>query len=163
MKSLQEIREILTDELPFFLQAIEEDAGLIDDNDYVRDFASSLSCLLHLHLKNGYSEWKGDRWVDDCLLMKADHHNNRLKIWGVVISGIGHTTAQWTDPLYAVIELNRELNIGRYSLSFGDQGYESVNYEDFANNRGCWDRDYYSDNRWDPAEREWVYTVTEYL
>ena len=47
----------------------------------------------------------------------------------------------------------------KYSFGFGDTEIDELDYLEYSNNRGYWDRDFYSNNSWNPSERDWKYII----
>lgn len=92
--------------------------------------------------------------MDDCLIEKLDYNNEVARMWGVVISGIGGTTEQYTDPFYMEIS-----NAGNTCfILFADADKEHVKYND-DRFRDAWNHEFYSNSDWDVSERNWLYEV----
>lgn len=121
----------------------------------VCDISVGIVRIIEIALIGEFEDYKeSGKWMDDCLVEKLDYNNGVARIWGIVISGIGGTTEQYTDPFY--MELS---NAGsKYLILFADAYREHVNYSD-DRFRDVWNRDFYSNIDWDVRERNWLYEL----
>ena len=118
-----------------------------------------LTAILHKLLLEE-EEWNKKKWLDDSLLTKYSFENSVISIWGIVISGKEGTTKQWTDPFFFEMKLNNDHNnFLEYSFLFGDIENDELDYLEYTNYRGYWDSGFYSNNFWNPSERDWKYIL----
>src|SRR6218665_91359 len=162
MMTFQELRVALHSELVYLLNmgVVDETAQYV--NQLARNTSIYLTSILQEHLLMGSNDkWDPGKWLDDTLLTKIRiMDEGKLSIWGVVIWGKENTTEQWTEPVYFETILNESSDsLNEYLFLFGDLNYSEITYEEFLDNRDCWDRDFYSNSEWNPAERDWNYIV----
>ena len=120
-----------------------------------------LTAILHTLLREE-EDWDNKRWLDDSLITKYSFEKKVISIWGVVISGREGTTKQWTDPFFFEMKLNSSHdNFLEYSFLFGDTEIDELDYLEYSNSRGFWDRDFYSNNSWNSSERDWKYIINK--
>ena len=123
--------------------------------------AAILARLLGEELEENFEDWESSRWLDDSFLSRVLVDNKRFFIWGVMIWGRMNTTAQWTAPFYFEIELNEVDKKGFIEMIFlfNEENPSEVTFEEFDQNHGLWDREFYSNNDWEPSERNWKYSI----
>lgn len=158
MKTLEALQTALIHELKHFcinINAINEDYY----NEYLGDTSILMTSILEEKLLDT-DNWEIGKWLDDCLLTKAKCQENKIFIWGVIIWGRLDTTKQWTDPLYFEIQLNDKWDdFIEMTFLLGEVDSPEIAYEEFNENRGMWDRNFYSNKNWNPVERNWNYVI----
>lgn len=155
--SLKENRELFEDILTE-VQAAYAKGLLVQPRRYyneVYEVGHLIAVTIQHALEGRYTEYKDSgEWMDDCLIEKVEYNNGLAHIWGIVISGIGGTNEQYTDPFY--MELS---NAGsKYLILFADADREHVNYSD-DRFRYAWNCEFYSSAAWDVRERNWLYEL----
>lgn len=159
MKSDQEIKKMIMEELRKSSDAISKVEELEYYNKVLGDTSYLLSALLDLNLRRS-KHWDAEKWLDDSFLTKVSHTPREWHIWGVIIIGENGTTEQWTEPFYCFIKiLENNTDVKQVHFLFGEENFMNVTYEEFNNNRRMFDRDFYSDKNWDPSERNWKYII----
>ncbi|TAM94741.1 MAG: hypothetical protein EPN39_16730 [Chitinophagaceae bacterium] len=139
MKSLEEIETMLFSELQNCIGKIRSiNIDLEYYNEIMGDTSFLLAALLESLLKYR-DDWNQKKWIDDCLIMKAEVINNKLSICGVMIWGIENTTEQWTEPFFFEIELSQnKIDFNAYRFLFGYLNNFEIPYEEFKQNRSYW-------------------------
>lgn len=160
MKTLEQLEELLIVDLLATKEELQKPSNFsLYYNEVSGDCSIYLTSILHEYLFEE-AAWNKRRWLDDSLLTKIEFVNNKCSIWGVVISGEEDTTKQWTDPLYFEVKLNRDSsNFIEYTFLFGDQDDERLDYKEYAKNRTYWDQDFYTNENWNPSERNWDFII----
>lgn len=159
MKELHELQQLLINELSKY-KCLDRDRQEVDYyNDFLGDTSILISSILNEHLLEK-TEWEVEKWIDDCLITKVIFDLGKWKIWGILIWGKEDTTQEWTDPFYFEIKTTLNgLHFLEYSFLVGDINSEEITYEEFTNDRGVWDKLFYSSNDWDVSERNWKYII----
>jgi hypothetical protein len=160
MKHLEEIQEMLISELCDSLDNLSSSVELDYYNELMGDTSFLLAGYLQRQLSENFQDWDEKKWIDDSLLTKIKIDGNKLCIWGVMIWGVENLTEQWTEPFYFDVVLNESLtDFTKSTLLFGDANCLEITYEEFNQNRGFWDKGYYSNNNWHQFERDWKYVI----
>jgi hypothetical protein len=159
MKSSKELQAMLASEICTNLLALKEAKNLDCYNEITGDSSFLLSGILERELEAD-TKWSPSNWIDDSLLHKVSLENSKIKMWGVMIWGKEGTTKQWTEPFYCEFSLGcKPDELQELVILFGDEMVEEMIYEEFAENRTFWDKDFYSDTNWKPSERNWKYII----
>lgn len=160
MKSLKELESMLLEEIKSY--SIRENSNF--DNGYYNDVSGSMSLILTMifsKLITNNEEWVYG-WLDDSLLTNIKEVDNRFCVWGIMIRGKDGTTEQWTDPFYFEIKPNDEFkSYSEYSFLYGEKNNDDVTYTEFNKYRGVWDFGFYSDETWNPSERNWTFILNK--
>ncbi|AZA76486.1 hypothetical protein EG347_02580 [Chryseobacterium sp. G0186] len=159
MKSLPELEDLLLNEIQNNLNKERISENHYYYNEYTGYISVLLASILEKKLLND-TDWSSNRWIDDSLLTKLKLSDEKLSIWGAMIWGVKNSTEQWTEPFYFEFKFRNE-KINNYTFLFSDLNHDEITYEEFSNNRSCWDRDYYRTDEWSPSEREWKYIITD--
>lgn len=161
MKSVSEIQNLLALRLSIHINTVDLNADKEYYNSVFPDTSHLVAGLLYQLLNEEFPDWqKSGRWVDDSLLTKVKIDNQCIFIWGAIIWGKLNTTEQWTSPFYCELAFNKAFdNFDSYAFFFGDLDDPELIYEEFVSNRGHWDKNYYSNTKWDPSERKWEYVI----
>ena len=160
MKSVKKIQETLIHELCGALDNVVFDVSLDYYNEPMGDTSFILAGYLQLLLREKFSDWSNEKWIDDSLLTKVELVGNKLSIWGVMIWGVENQTCQWTDPFYFEIVLNECCtSFIELKILFGDIDRLELRYSEFCLDRAFWDKNYYSSSSWNPYERNWKYII----
>lgn len=160
MKSSNQLQKMLSSELCDSLDTIEKNIGLDCYNELLGDTSFLLAGILENELKNN-PEWSSLKWLDDSLIHKINIERKKVQLWGVMIWGKDGTTKQWTDPFFCEFYINcKQQEIQKLIVLFGDEKIEAITYQQFAENRTYWDKNYYSNEQWDPSEREWKFIIS---
>ncbi|MEM7371946.1 MAG: hypothetical protein AAF587_25245 [Bacteroidota bacterium] len=161
MKSDIEIKQMFLSEICEHVEKLDSQIELVYYNDLLEDTSFLLAAFLERLLIKNASEWDDDKWVDDCLLTKVLFSDKRLQIWGVMIWGRLDISSQWTDPFYFDFTLDLSCcKMKNSTFLFRDMNIPSISYEQFNISRGFWDKDFFSDNQWDPYERTWKLVIS---
>ncbi len=156
MRTIAELEELLFEELRSTKQNIKElNYPPLYYNETSGKSSLYFTSLLYENLV-GNSDWDKRKWLDDSLLTKIVFEENRYRVWAVVISGREGTTKQWTDPAYfEIIPSTNFSGFSEYTYLFADKYVESLDYKEYSRNRAYWDKGFYSNENWDPSERDW--------
>ena len=152
MKSINELEKLLVSELWDSLDSVRHSEGRPDYyNELMGNTSGLLAAILDSWLKNKDKDWASSgKWMDDSLLTDVELDNNHIEIRGVMISGKGGITEQWTDPFYFEIDLNpAESASNEYVFLFGDRDKPGVSYDTFRFNRDAWNG----------KETKWKYVI----
>lgn len=160
MKTLRELEDLLVKELVLSQKQIEESDSVEYYNELTGDVSVLLTSILEEHLLER-KEWDSKRWLDDSLLTKIELDENIYRIWGIVIWGKENTLSQWTAPFYFEIRLSDDYSdFKEYTFLFGtEENRQYLCYEEFNEDRGIWDKEFYSNDEWDPSERDWKFII----
>lgn len=139
MKSIPEIQEVLIDELHKNIFDSEDWKGEFKYYNEVLGFTSGvLAGLLLVHLREENDEWRGAKWIDDCLITKLELKNSILTIDGIMIWAIGNDS-DWTDPFRFSIEFeNTGVDFKEYTFFFGDYDKPALPYNKFRDKNEYW-------------------------
>lgn len=159
MRTIEELEEKLLIEL----KLIFRDKKNLNSELYYNEFSGNTSVyftsLLYEKLYEN-ENWDKNIWLDDSLLTKVTFVDDKYCVWAVVISGKQGTTQQWTDPAYFEVIPNHDSSkYNEYTFLFGDKYINSLDYKEYSKNRTFWDRDFYKDSSWNPAERDWDFII----
>ena len=155
MKSIKELLDLLVNKLVVTLDQFDWDHKSIKPDsgyyNHVFDFTSAiLAGILEKLLVEKFQDWERGRWMDDCLISQLDIQNDVLTIGGVMISGRGNTTEQWTDPFLFTIELlKEEMSFKGFTFLFADIGFPELTYGKFRYHRTYWEE----------GNRDWKYII----
>lgn len=160
MKSIEEIEEMLVDEINNKIGLLNSNIELDNYNELMGDVSFLLSGVLELKLKECFSDWLPEKWLDDSLLSRVIHNGKKISIWGIMIWGKEDTTEEWTDPFYFEMILNENsCDFLEYTFLFSEEFDTEVTYEEFNQNRNMWDRNFYLNETWNPSDRDWKYII----
>ena len=160
MKSSKELQSMLASEICNNLLALKEAKNQANFNEIMGDSSFLLSGILERELENN-PKWNPNNWIDDSIIHKVKLKDSKIKIWGVIIWGKVSTTKQWTEPFYSEFSLDcKYAKLKELIILFGDEKVEEITYEEFAENRTFWDKDFYSNTNWKPSERNWKYRIS---
>jgi hypothetical protein len=150
MKSIPEIQEILVDELHKNIFYSKDWKGEFKYYNEVLGFTSgALARLLLVHLREEYDDWRGAKWIDDCLITKLRLKNNILTIDGIMIWAIGNDS-DWADPFRFSIEFEKTgVGFKVYTFFFGDYDKPALSYIEFKNKSEYWEK----------GVRNWSYII----
>lgn len=160
MKTLETLKDLL---FQYLKDGLLQSASAGKSTSYNKTFngvSYTLTKILELELNKNSSWFLSGYWLDDILLRKVMSDSNIVQIWGVVIWGIGGTTNQLTSPIYCEVKLDlKEKNISELLILYGDKIYDDISYHEYSTRRDYWDLEYYSNQSWNPDEREWLYEI----
>lgn len=134
IRSIVELEKILLDEINSF----EKDEINSHQGKYYNEITGNMSTVLTYMLSklNLVREDWDDCWLDDSLITKIVKLKERLRIWGILITGRENTNQQWTNPIYFEIRNTDEYkNFTEYTFLLGDKNSEELTYTDFIENR----------------------------
>ncbi|WP_118976946.1 hypothetical protein [Taibaiella koreensis] len=153
MKSIEEIKSMLVKELLRRLPGIASNTKAPDYyNELLGDTSYLLTGLLGLNLREQFSDWPSQNWMDDSLITKVALQDKKMALWGEAIWGVMNDTEQWVDPLYFEMELDEsKSNYTSYTFLFSDLEYKAIPYSFFKHNRSYWQS----------TKRNWKYRICE--
>src|SRR5581483_10642951 len=161
MKSINQIEQLLISTLSGHLDKINSDGNVVYFNERLEGTSAILAGLLGKLLEERFEDWRLSRkWIDDSLLTKVKLTGNKISIWGIMIWGKENILKQWTAPFYFELIFSKNFSgFTLYTFLFTDADNQEMIYEEFREHRDMWDRNFYSNNLWDPYERSWKYVI----